>query len=96
MLGVDDSSYNGGEYVMQMIMPEDYPFAPPSIVFLTPSGRFEVGKKICTTFSDYHPESWSPGNSLTTLMFSMVSFMTDELPGVGGIVYDPKRPHLFY
>ena len=26
----------------------------------TPSGRFDPGKKICMSMSDYHPETWNP------------------------------------
>jgi len=33
---------------------------PPDIKMMTPNGRFEVGKKICTTFTSFHKESWSP------------------------------------
>jgi ubiquitin-conjugating enzyme E2 J1 len=43
------------------LLPLDYPFKPPNIVFLTPNGRFEAGKKICLSISAYHPEEWQAG-----------------------------------
>ena len=89
MLGVTGTPYEGGQYVVCFHLPSDYPFAPPDIVFLTPNGRFEVGKRICTTFTSYHAEEWSPSNTLTSLMISLISFMCDDLPGVGGVVDTP-------
>ena len=35
-----EESYTGGFYHGVLDLPEDYPFAPPKIRFLTPSGRF--------------------------------------------------------
>lgn len=36
-------------------LPSDYPFKPPEVYMLTPSGRFEVNKKICLSISSFHP-----------------------------------------
>lgn len=44
----------------RILLPTEYPMKPPSIILLTPNGRFEVGKKICLTISAHHPESWQP------------------------------------
>ncbi len=46
LLGSDDTPYEGGVYHGRLTFPPDFPMAPPSIQMLTPSGRFEVGKKI--------------------------------------------------
>jgi len=35
-------------------LPPEYPFKPPHIIFLTPSGRFETNTKVCLSFSAYH------------------------------------------
>lgn len=56
--GADDSDYKGGFYHGKIIFTSQYPFKPPAIVMLTPSGRFEPGAKICLSLSDFHPESW--------------------------------------
>ena len=66
-------------------MPRDYPFKPPRILMLTPSGRFEVNKPICTSFSDYHPESWDPSWSVQTIVLGLISFMLSEEMTAGGI-----------
>ena len=56
----DDTVYGGGWYWGRVTFPQDYPFAPPGIQFVTPSGRFRPETKICMSMSDYHPESWNP------------------------------------
>ena len=38
------------------MLPSGYPFKPPNIYFLNENGRFEIRKKICLSFSAYHPE----------------------------------------
>ena len=36
----------------------DYPFKPPSLLMVTPNGRFETGQRLCLSMSDFHPETW--------------------------------------
>ncbi|EPR63278.1 ubiquitin-conjugating enzyme subfamily protein [Toxoplasma gondii GAB2-2007-GAL-DOM2] len=72
-----DSPYHGGVYHGKLVFPPNYPFAPPSIFMLTPSGRFEVNKRICMSMSDFHPESWNPSWRLETLVTAFLSFMLD-------------------
>lgn len=88
IVGPDDSPYKGGEYVLRVELPLTYPMAAPVIRMLTPSGRFEVGKSICTTFTHYHPETWCPTYNFTNIMVSFVSFMLDTAnpSSIGSIV----------
>ena len=52
--------YAGGCYHGKITFPEQYPFKPPSIRMLTPSGRFQVNTRLCLSMSDFHPETWQP------------------------------------
>ncbi|CBZ56247.1 cDNA clone:001-047-D04, full insert sequence,related [Neospora caninum Liverpool] len=70
-----DSPYHGGVYHGKLVFPTSYPFAPPSIFMLTPSGRFEVNQRLCMSMSDFHPESWNPSWRLETLATGFLSFM---------------------
>lgn len=76
--GPEGSLYEDGEYVIELECKHDYPFSPPSIKVLTPSGRFVTGEKICTSFSDFHPNTWSPAINFNIIATSIVSFMLDK------------------
>lgn len=57
--GPEGSPYVGGFYHGIIKFPQEYPFKPPSIRMLTPSGRFEPNQRICLSMSDFHPETWN-------------------------------------
>jgi len=44
--GPPDTEFDGGIYHGKILLPPEYPFKPPNIVFLTPNGRFQVGTKV--------------------------------------------------
>jgi hypothetical protein len=58
--GPRDTEFEGGVYHGRIVLPPEYPMKPPSIMLLTPNGRFEVRKMICLSISAYHPETWQP------------------------------------
>lgn len=87
--GLLDTPYEDGVYFGKITLPNNYPFAPPDFVFLTPNGRFQTNKKICTTFSSYHKESFSTAWNILTMMEGLISFMTEEATpdtGIGSIM----------
>ena len=45
---------------------------------LTPSGRFEPNVNICTSISNFHPETWSPVLTIKTVLISFQSFMNAQ------------------
>jgi len=78
--GPPDSPYHGGEYHGVIMFPSEYPFKPPGIKMLTPSGRFAPDKKICFSMSDFHPGTWNPAWSVATICTGILSFMlSDEI-----------------
>ena len=66
--GPAGSEFEGGLYHGRIVLPVNYPFAPPSIMLLNPSGRFEVNKKICLSMSNFHPELWQPAWGIRTML----------------------------
>lgn len=89
--GPSDSDYQGGEYIMKFVLTKEYPLTPPDFIFLTPNGRFDINKKICTSFTGFHKESWSPCYNFNTLFTSIISFMLDENLGHVGSVKCSKE-----
>ena len=37
--------------LLQLKLPSDYPYKPPAIKMCTPSGRFQINKRICMSMS---------------------------------------------
>lgn len=74
--GPPDTDYEGGQYLGKVVFPSQYPYAPPNIRMLTPSGRFLPDTRLCLSISDYHPESWNPSWGMGTIMTGLLSFMT--------------------
>ena len=89
----DDTVYGGGWYWGRVTFPQDYPFAPPGIQFVTPSGRFRPETKICMSMSDYHPESWNPAwcRASVFLRRRRDSFPRIMAVGVFFFIFEPFR-----
>jgi len=83
--GPEGSAYQGGYYHGIIKFPQEYPFKPPSIRMLTPSGRFEPNQRICLSMSDFHPETWNCMWSVSSILQGVVSFMLDNAPAIGTI-----------
>lgn len=88
--GPADTPYEGGWYWGRLKFPRDYPFSPPSILMVTPNGRFETNVRLCLSMSDYHPESWQPAWSLATVLKGLLSFMCEESPTAGAVNPTPS------
>lgn len=82
--GADGTDFEGGFYHGRILLPAEYPFKPPNIVFLTPSGRFEVNTKVCLSFSAYHPELWQPAWGIRLILEALVSFLPTKGDGAIG------------
>jgi ubiquitin-conjugating enzyme E2 J2 len=83
--GSKDTPYEGGFYWGKLIFPKEYPLKPPSVIMLTPNGRFRIGKRLCLSMSDFHPESWNPMWSVSTIITGLISFMVETAPTLGSI-----------
>lgn len=82
-----DTPFENGIYFGKILLPTEYPLKAPDFIFITPNGRFETNKKICTTFSAYHQETYSSSWNILSMMEGLISFMNDINPenGIGSI-----------
>ncbi|XBW37917.1 hypothetical protein QEN19_003497 [Hanseniaspora menglaensis] len=79
LTGSPDTPYEGGSYFGCIKVKDNYPFSPPSIMMITPNGRFQENTRICLSMSDFHPESWNPAWTATrTIPMALLSFMNSE------------------
>jgi len=83
--GPDDSPYRGGLYHGKLVFPSEFPFKPPSIYMSTPNGRFKTDTRLCLSISDYHPDTWNPAWSVSTILTGLLSFMLERSPTLGSI-----------
>lgn len=86
-----DCDYANGVYMGSVKIPDQYPMKAPVFQMITPSGRFQTYQALCTTFSHYHPEQWSPNWKIQTTLVGLMSFMLEDGHGIGSILRDSKE-----
>ena len=67
--------FSGGFYHGKLMFPREFPFKPPSIYIQTPNGRFKCNTRLCLSISDFHPDTWNPAWSVSTILTGLLSFM---------------------
>lgn len=93
--GSEGTPFAGGYYYGKIKFPPDYPYKPPGITMTTPNGRFLTQRKICLSMSDFHPESWNPMWSVSSILTGLLSFMMDTSPTTGSVnSTDAEKQHL--
>ncbi|KAJ7684977.1 ubiquitin-conjugating enzyme/RWD-like protein [Mycena polygramma] len=88
--GPAGTEFEGGLYHFRILLPAEYPFRPPSLMMLTPSGRFETDTKICISFTSYHEELWQPAWGVRTAIIGLQGFFPlkgKAAVGIGSIEY---------
>jgi len=83
--GPTDTPYEGGQYHGTLMFTSEYPFKPPAIKMITPSGRFQPNTRLCLSMSDYHPDLWNPAWSVATILTGLLSFMTGDEDTTGSL-----------
>ncbi|KAJ8320142.1 hypothetical protein KUTeg_001729 [Tegillarca granosa] len=75
----------GGIYHGKLVFPREFPFKPPSIIMITPNGRFKCNTRLCLSISDFHPDTWNPAWSVSTILTGLLSFMLEKTSTLGSI-----------
>lgn len=83
--GPENTPYEGGIYHGKLIFPSEFPFKPPSIYIITPNGRFKTQTRLCLSISDFHPDTWNPAWSVSTILTGLLSFMVETSQTLGSI-----------
>lgn len=93
--GGQNTPYENGIYHGKILFPRDYPLKPPSVIMLTPSGRFQPNRRLCLSMSDFHPETWNPMWSVSTILTGLYSFMIETAPTLGSIETSTRQKRQF-
>ncbi|KAI7871086.1 ubiquitin-conjugating enzyme/RWD-like protein [Spinellus fusiger] len=90
--GPAETEFDGGRYHGRILLPSEYPFKPPELIFLTPNGRFELNTKICLSVTGFHPEEWQPAWGIRTVLLAVAGFFPTEAKGaIGGLDYTKEE-----
>lgn len=93
--GPESTPYHGGQYWGTLTFPSNYPFAPPAIRMHTPSGRFQPSTRLCLSISDFHPKSFNPAWSVSTILIGLLSFMTSDEMTTGSVACTEAERRFF-
>ena len=79
IFGPSDSPYHGGAFKVTINFPPGYPFKPPKIMFETKVYHPNISSNggICL---DLLKDKWSPALTVTKIMMSLTSLLTDPNP----------------
>ncbi|CAO3652796.1 unnamed protein product [Mucor fragilis] len=77
--GPADSPYAGGIFFLDVHFPQEYPFKPPKVVFRTRIYHCNINSQgaICL---DILKDNWSPALTISKVLLSICSLLTDANP----------------
>lgn len=79
LIGPTETVYEGGVFNLDIQFPKNYPFKPPKVRFLTKiyHPNINSGGFICL---DIFKENWSPALTISKVLLSLCSLLTDPNP----------------
>ena len=79
IIGPPDCCYEGGVFKLSIEFPENYPFKPPKVSFITRIYHPNINRSgsICL---DILNKNWSPALTASKLLLSISSLLTDPNP----------------
>ena len=87
IMGPEDSPYMNGIFSVKIDFPSDYPFKSPRVIFITKIYHPNINSAgaICL---DILKEQWSPALTISKVLLSVCSLLTDPNPD------DPLMPDI--
>lgn len=79
IVGPEESPYAGGQFRLELFLPEDYPMAPPKVRFLTRIYHPNIDRlgRICL---DILKDKWSPALQIRTVLLSIQALLSAPNP----------------
>ena len=98
IIGPEDTPYHGGVFELRIDFPQDYPFKPPNIIFMTKIYHCNINNSggICL---DILKDQWSQALTINKVMLSIISLLNDPnpddplVPEIAGIYINDKHKY---
>jgi len=88
IMGPEGSPYQGGMFQLEINFPDNYPFKPPKINFLTKIYHPNIKSHNGAICLDVLKDAWTPALTITKLLLSISSLLTEPNPS------DPLEPSI--
>lgn len=80
ILGPEESAYNGGKFLIDIQIPEEYPYAPPKMKFTTKIWHPNISSQTGAICLDVLGKEWSPALSIRTALLSIQAMLSAPEP----------------
>tara|TARA_B100001778_G_C18521697_1_gene599181 strand:- start:334 stop:1113 length:780 start_codon:yes stop_codon:yes gene_type:complete len=91
LLGNKNTPYSNGNYLFEFTFPDNYPYEPPKLKFLTSDGlmRFHpnlyINGKVCLSIiNTWNGEGWTSCNNINSILLILISILDNN-----SLTYEP-------
>jgi ubiquitin-protein ligase len=85
IVGPTDTPYFGGFYFFEFNFPDDYPFSPPTVIFMTNDGLtrynpnlYKCGKVCVSILNTWTGDKWSSCQTINSILLTLCSLLNDS------------------
>lgn len=80
LLGPPGTPYEGGAFLLDIVIPDSYPFAPPKVKFITRIWHPNISSQTGAICLDILKDQWAAAMSLRTVLLSIQALLAAAEP----------------
>tara|TARA_B110000008_G_C16848730_1_gene515895 strand:- start:283 stop:1053 length:771 start_codon:yes stop_codon:yes gene_type:complete len=91
LLGNKNTPYSNGNYLFEFTFPDNYPYEPPKLKFLTSDGHMRyhpnlyINGKVCLSIiNTWNGEGWTSCNNINSILLILISILDNN-----SLTYEP-------
>lgn len=65
--------FAGGEYIIRVIAPDNFPVGPPDFMAMTPNGVYAISGNLCVSIGKYHKDEYTPTMGMVGFIMNVIS-----------------------